>query len=109
MKIRGFRIELGEIENRLTEFPGISEATVIAREDTVGDKRLVAYYTTAPAAEKKQSPISVDLLKSHLLATLPEYMVPAAYIHLQSMPLTHNGKLDRKADFGILVWPSSGS
>ena len=97
VKIRGFRIELGEIETRLAGYPGVGEAVVIAREDTPGDKRLVAYYTAPFIAESKQGTISAEQFRAHLLENLPEYMVPAAYVHMQSLPLTNNGKLDRKA------------
>ena len=99
VKIRGFRIELGEIEARLLEHPAVREAVVIAREDTPGDKRLVAYYTCRAAnAEHDSVPtIGAEELRSHLSASLPEYMVPAAYVCLQALPLTPNGKLDRKA------------
>jgi hypothetical protein len=95
VKIRGFRIELGEIEARLGTHPGIRQAVVLAREDRVGVKRMVAYITTVEPIER--APLNNEALRRHLGALLPEYMVPAAYVHLESMPLTPSGKLDRKA------------
>ncbi|MDE2036696.1 MAG: amino acid adenylation domain-containing protein, partial [Pseudomonas sp.] len=89
VKIRGFRIELGEIEARLATCSGIKDVVVLAREDAPGDKRLVAYYTGEPLA--------IEGLRSHLLQHLPDYMVPSAYVPLEKMPLTANGKVDRKA------------
>jgi amino acid adenylation domain-containing protein len=97
VKIRGFRIELGEIEARLSEHEGVQEAVVLAREDMPGDKRLVAYYTSSPAADPEQEGVGAEQLRVHLSATLPEYMVPAAYVRMERMPLTANGKLDRKS------------
>lgn len=89
VKINGFRIEPGEIENSLLTYESINNAVVIAKEQ--GDsKQLVAYYT-APAA------IDTAVLKSHLARALPVYMVPVHYVHLPAMPLTANGKLDKKA------------
>ena len=90
VKIRGFRVELGEIEARLAECEGVSEVNVVAREDSPGDKRLAAYYIA-------RANVRPEALRAHLLASLPGYMVPAAYVRLDRMPLTHNGKLDRKA------------
>ncbi|MGS0897504.1 non-ribosomal peptide synthetase, partial [Burkholderia stagnalis] len=89
VKLRGFRIELGEIGARLARCPGVRDAVVIAREDASGDKRLVAYYTGESC--------ETESLREHLLAGLPEYMVPAAYVYLEALPLTPNSKLDRKA------------
>jgi len=97
VKIRGFRIELGEIEARLAEHPAVHEAVVIAREDTPGDQRLVAYYTASGTGDSELDPLSVESLRAHLSEKLPEYMVPAAYVRLEFLPRTPNGKLDRKA------------
>src|SRR5207253_317117 len=93
---RGFRIELGEIESRLSAYPGIREAIVLAREDSPGDKRLVAYYTLYKDLDDPDAP-TVEALRAHLSASLPEYMVPGAFVSLATLPLTPNGKLDRKA------------
>ena len=91
VKIRGFRIELGEIESRLVSHGAIRDAVVLAREDVPGEKRLVAYYTLSHGA------IEVEQLRVHLQSALPEYMIPAAYVELEALPLTPSGKLDRKA------------
>ncbi|HEX6912704.1 MAG TPA: amino acid adenylation domain-containing protein [Longimicrobium sp.] len=90
VKVRGFRIELGEIEARLAEHPGVAEAVVSVRGDAAGDPRLVAYWTGDAATD-------AQALRTHLGERLPEHMVPAAYVRLEAMPLTPNGKLDRKA------------
>ena len=90
IKLRGFRIEPGEIEARLREYPGVRESVVVARRDQSGEQLLIAYFTGAPE-------ISAGALRSHLAAALPGYMVPAALVQLEALPLTSNGKLDRRA------------
>jgi amino acid adenylation domain-containing protein len=98
VKIRGFRIELGEIEAQLSRYPQIKEAVVIAREDNPGDKRLVAYLTLATDGHTDStSAPGIEELRTHLSTVLPEYMVPSAFVMLDTLPLTPNGKLDRKA------------
>jgi amino acid adenylation domain-containing protein len=92
VKIRGLRIELGEIAGKLGAVSGVREAVVIAREDSAGDQRLVAYFTAEHGNE-----LSAAELRNSLLAELPEYMVPAAFVHLDVLPVTLNGKLDRRA------------
>ncbi|GAB7531351.1 hypothetical protein PS3A_37630 [Pseudomonas sp. 3A(2025)] len=93
VKIRGFRIEPGEIETRLASLPAIREAAVLVREETPGDKRLVAYFTVH---EGEPAPAISDL-HAQLHSQLPDYMVPSAYVQLAQLPLTNNGKLDRRA------------
>ena len=90
VKIRGFRIELGEIEAQLQKVEGIRKTTVFARENVSGEKQLCAYYEAdceLPAAE----------LKSVLSQELPAYMIPSYLIQLERMPLTTNGKVDRRS------------
>ncbi len=93
VKIRGFRIELGEIEARLRACDGVSERGGDGARGYAGEKRLVAYYTSRTRALA----IDAETIRRQLAAALPEYMVPSAYVRLESLPLTPNGKLDRKA------------
>ena len=122
VKIRGFRIELGEIEASLSRIDGIARAIVVAREDTRGDKRLVAYIvpkvwrtrhskgdqsdgipispteaTRRGGEEPSSSAPNAATLRASLRSNLPEYMIPSAFVFLEAFPLTPNGKVDRKA------------
>ena len=92
VKLRGFRIELGEIEACLLRLPGVREAVVIAREDAPGDKRLVAYLT-APQGGTVPEPAQ---LRASLAGALPDYMLPSAFVAMDALPLTANGKVDRR-------------
>lgn len=99
VKIRGFRIELGEIETALQQHEGVQQAVVIAREDEPGDKRLVAYLVHEQGGHENgngRAELPMNDLREYLLSRLPEYMVPAAYVQLEKIPLNHSGKIDRK-------------
>jgi amino acid adenylation domain-containing protein/thioester reductase-like protein len=89
VKVRGFRIEPGEIESVLCQYPGVRQAVVVAHGDTPESKRLVAYLTR-PAPEPQE-------LRAFLKEKLPDYMVPSSFVTLDALPLSPNGKLDRKA------------
>ncbi|WP_421657455.1 amino acid adenylation domain-containing protein [Leptothermofonsia sp. ETS-13] len=117
VKIRGFRIELGEIEAVLMQHPAVREAAILAQEDVLGNKQLVAYLV--PQRERgtgacdrtiwtkallgaalpigSPSDLLIHSIRSYLKEKLPDYMVPAAFVLLEGLPLTPNGKLDRKA------------
>jgi thioesterase domain-containing protein/acyl carrier protein len=92
VKVRGYRIELGEIESSLASHPAVQSCVVLAREDSPGDKQLVAYIVSRGSA-----PATVDEFQSFLKERLPEYMVPVKFVFLDAFPLTNNGKVDRKA------------
>ncbi|MER6101600.1 amino acid adenylation domain-containing protein [Streptomyces sp. NPDC001832] len=90
VKIRGFRIEIGEIENKLLQVPGVRDGAVIVTERADQSKHLVAFYSG-------RQPLEVDVLLDRLGQSLPEYMVPSAFHWRESLPLTANSKIDRKA------------
>ena len=93
VKIRGFRIELGEIESVISEYKDIKQAVVLAKENKeINNKYLVAYYTS-----DKGNKLNEDNLLTYVSTKLPEYMIPTAIVHMDKLPLTLNGKLDRKA------------
>jgi len=100
VKLRGFRIELGEIENALANHCAIHQAVVVVREDTPGDRRLVAYMALRPGSH-----LPVAEARLHLKRTLPDYMIPAAFVEMDALPLTPSGKVDRKRlpvpDYGV--------
>ena len=90
VKVRGYRIELGEVESALLSHAGVSQAVVVARQEETGEKRLVGYVVGDDA-------IDVLQMREHLKSKLPIYMVPGALVQLERMPLSANGKIDRKA------------
>ncbi|MCG7218197.1 amino acid adenylation domain-containing protein, partial [Paenibacillus mucilaginosus] len=90
VKVRGYRIELGEIDNKLADHPEVTEAVVTALTNGAGESRLCAYYTGTQAPEPAE-------LAAYLAGSLPHYMIPSHFVRLESMPVTANGKIDRKA------------
>ncbi|MCK5683492.1 amino acid adenylation domain-containing protein, partial [bacterium] len=93
VKVRGFRIELGEIESVLNEYVGVNQNVVVVREDE-GEKIIVAYYVLT---ESGSDEIPVDSLRSFLGKRLTEYMVPSIFVHMEELPLTQSGKVNRRA------------
>ncbi len=100
VKIRGFRVELAEIEATIARYPITKECVVVSGEDSLGDKQLVAYFVATQQLEVKQ-------LREFLKSKLPDYMIPAAWVQLDALLLTPNGKIDRKAlpipDFALTI------
>ncbi|OPZ84218.1 MAG: Gramicidin S synthase 2 [Firmicutes bacterium ADurb.Bin419] len=90
VKIRGFRIELGDIESKLMEYPGMKDVAIIDKEEDSGEKYLCAFIVTDEEED-------ISKIKEHLGNCLPEYMIPAHFVQLEKIPLTPNGKVDRKA------------
>ncbi|WP_346355761.1 amino acid adenylation domain-containing protein [Azotosporobacter soli] len=90
VKIRGFRIEIGEIEQKILQYDDVKEAVVIARDDAAGNKYLCGYF----AAARK---VDVEALKGFMLADLPDFMIPQHLLQIEALPLTANGKVDKKA------------
>jgi amino acid adenylation domain-containing protein len=91
VKIMGFRVELAEVESVLAKYPGLAHVAVVAKENSQGEKRLVAYVVA------DDDSLDTAALRVHAAGALPEYMVPAAYVRVDALPLTPNGKLDRRA------------
>jgi amino acid adenylation domain-containing protein len=117
VKIRGFRVELGEIQAVVAEHPGVAQAAVVAREDTPGDKRLVAYLVAAePAVVEETGEVDgaelAEAVRRHVAERLPQFMVPSAVVLLDVLPVTVNGKLDRKAlpapDYAVVAGSGRG-
>ncbi|MEG4044871.1 amino acid adenylation domain-containing protein [Microcoleus sp. Pol17_C1] len=103
VKVRGFRIELGEIEAVLSQYPAVREAIALVREDNPGDKRLVAYIVAKSELRGGQGDTDpthsefINHLRVFLKQKLPQYMMPSAFVLLEAMPLTPNGKIDRRS------------
>lgn len=100
LKVRGFRVELAEVESVLASFPGVTEAIAVARPDGLGENRIVGYVVTeASQAGGPGTPQPLDMseLREHAASLLPDYMLPSAFIEVGTIPLTPNGKLDRRA------------
>jgi iturin family lipopeptide synthetase B len=96
VKVRGYRIELGEIENKLLNCPAVKEALVMVKGENTRDKYICAYLV-AEQQEEQEEEISITAVREHLGSELPDYMIPQYFVQLDSIPLTPNGKVDRKA------------
>jgi amino acid adenylation domain-containing protein len=97
VKIRGFRVEPGEIIEALNSCPGVQTSTVVARGEDAGEKRLIAYVVPRPGYAEPGSKLTASLLRDHLHKLLPDYMIPAVIVKVDSIPSTVNGKVDRLA------------
>jgi thioester reductase-like protein len=106
VKVRGIRIELAEIETQLVRHQQVRQAAVVARDDAVGEKKLVAYVTVTEGVGTTGMGLS-EMLRAHLRSVLPEYMIPSAFVVMDALPITANGKLDLRAlpapKFGVHV------
>jgi amino acid adenylation domain-containing protein len=96
VKIRGFRVELAEVESVLARYHGLAHAVVVARDGSGGEKRLIAYVVAEPG-QANTGQVDMGGLRAHATELLPDYMVPSAFVTLDSLPLTPNGKVDRNA------------
>ncbi|MEQ4718550.1 condensation domain-containing protein [Nonomuraea sp. B19D2] len=114
VKIRGFRVEPGEVADVLARHPSVARAGVVAREDSPGEKRLVAYVVAAPGRRVHddgtpcEGHVDVEALRAHAAAVLPDFMVPSAFVVLPGLPLTPSGKLD-KSRLPAPVYEQGGS
>ncbi|MDQ3930911.1 MAG: hypothetical protein M3328_17425 [Chloroflexota bacterium] len=98
VKLRGYRIDLGEIEAAIAQYTDVQECVVLVREDTPGNKRLVAYVVArAKQGSQIEQPRISGELRQFLQSRLPEYMIPASFVWLEALPLTPAGKVDRRA------------
>src|SRR5246500_4457250 len=97
VKIRGFRVEPGEVEAVLARCPGVAHAVVVVREDTPGDQRLVGYVVPAAGGDGDGSSGLGGAAREFAAAQVPDYMVPAVVVVIESIPVTVNGKADRRA------------
>jgi amino acid adenylation domain-containing protein len=97
VKLRGMRVELGEVEQQLRRAPGVRDAVAVTKTTSDGEKMLVAYVVFEQAAAAPEKSTKIPAIRRYLLEHLPDYMVPAAYVELERLPLNHNSKIDRRA------------